>query len=115
METALTCLGRLGIEIPAHPTEDQVQAEYETLGQALDARSIESLIDLPLMTNPELQAAMQVLSDLTAPAYFTDARLYCLLLCRMVKISVQHGTSGDSASAYGSWAAVLVMGLSPLR
>ena len=107
VEAALTCLGRLGIEIPAHPTEDQVQAEYEMLGQALGARSIESLIDLPLMADPELQAAMRVLSDLTAPAYFTDARLYCLHLCRMVRISVQHGTSGDSASSYGSWAAVL--------
>ena len=28
------------------------------------------LIDLPLMTDPELQAAMQVLSVLTPPAYF---------------------------------------------
>ena len=47
------------------------------LGQALDGRSIESLIDLPLMTDPELLAAMQMLSDLTAPAYFTDQRLFC--------------------------------------
>ena len=76
--TALTCLRRLGIDMPAHPTEDQVQAEYETLGQALGARSIESLIDLPLMTDPELVAAMQILSDLTAPAYFADQRLFCL-------------------------------------
>ena len=34
----------------------------------LDGRSIESLIDLPLMTDPELQAAMQVLSVLAGPA-----------------------------------------------
>ena len=99
VETALTCLGRLGIEIPAHPTEDQVQAEYETLGQALGARSIESLIDLPLMTDPELVAATQILSDLTAPAYFADQRLFCLLPSRTVKISLQHGISSDSAYA----------------
>ncbi len=99
VEAALTCLDRLGIEIPAHPTEDQVQAEYETLGQALDARSIESLIDLPLMTDPELVAATQILSDLTAPAYFADQRLFCLLPFRTVKISLQHGISSDSAYA----------------
>ena len=85
VDTALTCLRGLGIDMPAHPTEEQVQAEYETVWQTLDGRSIESLIDLPLMTDPELQAAMQVLSDLTAPAYFTDYRLFCLLPCRMVK------------------------------
>jgi predicted ATPase/GAF domain-containing protein len=99
VEAALTCLDRLGIEIPAHPTEDQVQAEYETLGQALDARSIESLIDLPLMTDPELVAATQILSDLTAPAYFADQRLFCLLPFRTVKISLQHGISSDPAYA----------------
>ena len=51
-----------GIDMPAHPTEEQVQAEYETVWQTLDGRPIESLIDLPLMTDPELQAAMQMLS-----------------------------------------------------
>ena len=78
VDTALTCLRGFGIDMPAHPTEEQVQAEYETLWQTLDGRPIESLIDLPLMTDPELAAAMQVLSDLTAPAYFTDYRLFCL-------------------------------------
>jgi PAS domain S-box-containing protein len=99
VEAALTCLDRLGIEIPAHPTEDQVQAEIETLGQALGARSIESLIDLPLMIDPELVAATQMLSDLTVPAYFADQRLFCLLPFRTVKISLQHGISSDSAYA----------------
>ena len=70
--TALTCLRGFGIEMPAHPTEEQVQAEYDAVWHTLDGRPIESLIDLPLMTDPELQAAMQMLSALIAPAYFTD-------------------------------------------
>src|SRR5260370_18455276 len=59
------------------------------------------------MPDPELQAAMQVLSVLTPPAYFTDFRLWCLHLCRMVKVSMQHGTSGASAHAYGHWGIML--------
>ena len=66
---------------PAHPTWEQVQAEYETVWQTLDGRPIESLIDLPLMTDPELQAAMQVLSVLIGPAYFTDFQLVLLARC----------------------------------
>ena len=80
----LICLKLFDIDIPAHPTQEQVQAEYETVWQALDGRPIESLIDLPLMTDPEFQAAIQVLSVLVPPAYFTDSRLGCLQICCMV-------------------------------
>jgi predicted ATPase len=52
------------------------------------------------MTDPELQAAIQVLSTLQAPAHFTDLHLFCLLVCRMVNISMQHGTSGASAHGF---------------
>jgi PAS domain S-box-containing protein len=101
--TALKCLRLFGIDLPAHPTWEQVQAEYEKTWQTLDGRSIESLIDLPLMTDPELQAAMQVLSAVAPPARFTDFHLFCLLPCRMATISMQHGTSGASAHAFGNW------------
>ncbi len=97
VESALTCLRRFGIDLPGHPTLEQVQAEYETVWQNLNGRPIESLIDLPMMSDPELQAAMQVLSALTPPAYFTDLHLCCLHLCRMVNVSMQHGICGASA------------------
>jgi GAF domain len=98
---ALACLCLFSIDIPARPTWELVQAEYETLWQTLNGRPIESLIELPLMTEPELQAAIELLSVLTPPAYFTDLHLFSLLVCRMVNLSMQHGTSGASAYAYG--------------
>ena len=98
--TALTCLRQLGIDMPTHPTGEQVQAEYEMVRQTLNGRPIESLIDLPLMTDPVLLAVTQVLSILTAPAYFIDFHLYCLQACRMARISVLHGTSSSSAEAF---------------
>ena len=33
VDSALTCLRLFGIDIPAHPTREQVQAEYETVWQ----------------------------------------------------------------------------------
>jgi len=99
--TGLTCLRLFGIDIPAHPTWEQVEAEYETLWRNLDCRPIEDLIDLPLMTDPELKAAMRPLLVLANAASFTDFHLFCLLLCRMVNVSVQHGTSGVSANVFG--------------
>ncbi|HEX4267369.1 MAG TPA: AAA family ATPase [Steroidobacteraceae bacterium] len=101
--TALTCLRGFGIDLPAHPTDEQVWEEYEAVWHALDGRSIESLIDLPLVTDPELQAAMTALSDLFAPAKLTGFNLACLQICRLVKISLRHGMSGASAYACASW------------
>ncbi|WP_334403521.1 ATP-binding sensor histidine kinase [Bradyrhizobium sp. AZCC 2289] len=107
VDSALTCLRLFGIDLPTHPTQEQVQAEYEAVWQSLNGRPIESLIDLPLMSDPELQAVMQVLAVLGPPAYFTDFRLYCLQVCRMANVSMQHGSTGAAAHAYGYLGIVL--------
>jgi predicted ATPase/signal transduction histidine kinase/GAF domain-containing protein len=106
-DSALTCLRLFGIDLPTHPSPEQVRAEYETVWQTLGERPIESLIDLPLMTDPKISAAMQVLSYLAGPATFTDFQLFCLLACRMVNISMRHGMSGASAYGYACLGSVL--------
>jgi len=84
VESALTCLRVFGIDLPAHPTLEQVQTEYETLWQTLNGRPLESLIELPIMTDPELLAGMKVLSVLASPSL-----LYRLSLILLVR--VPHG------------------------
>jgi predicted ATPase/signal transduction histidine kinase len=104
---ALLCLRGFGIDLPEHPTEQDIAAESDTVSHALAGRPIESLIDLPLMTDPESLAAMKVLSVLSMSAQFTDLRLCCLQACRVVNLSLRHGVSGDSAAAYGFWGSLL--------
>jgi predicted ATPase len=78
----VTGLRLFSIDLSAHPTWEQVQAEYETVWQTFDGRPIESLIDLPLMTDPEQQAAMQVLStclaSLISPTFTYFASSYAV-------------------------------------
>jgi predicted ATPase/signal transduction histidine kinase len=108
VESALKCLRLFGIEMSAHPTREQVDAEYEKVWNNLGERSIESLIDLPLMTDPEMQAAMRVLSVLNAPAYFTgDINLACLHLCHMVNTTLRYGTTDASSYGYAWFGAIL--------
>jgi len=104
---ALTCLRLFGIDLPAHPTWEQVQTEYDTVWRNLEGCTIESLIDLPLMTDPELQAAMRLLSALRDAAYVTDLHLFYLRGCRMVNVSMQHGTSGASTHGLASFGMIL--------
>jgi predicted ATPase len=101
VDSALACLRLFGIDLPTHPTWEQVQAEYETVWRNLDGHPIENLIDLPLMTDPELRAAMDMLSALLGPAYFTDFHLVCLYLGRMMNISMQRGMCGASVHGCG--------------
>jgi predicted ATPase/signal transduction histidine kinase/ActR/RegA family two-component response regulator len=107
VDSALTCLRLLGINLPAHPNFGQVQAEYATVWQNLDGRPIESLIGLPLMTDPQVQAAIQVLSVLAAPATMTDYQLFCLLACRMVNLGIRHGICGATAHGWSLLGAIL--------
>ena len=107
VDSSLTCLRLFGIDLPAHPAWEQVQAEYATVWQTLNGRPTASLIDLPLMTDPQLQAAVQALSALAASASFTDHRLFCLLACRMVTVSIQHGICGASAHGCALLATIL--------
>jgi PAS domain S-box-containing protein len=109
VDSALTCLRLFGIDFPAHPTWEDVQAEYEKVWRNLERHPIEGLIDFPLITDPETRAAMGMLSAADAPAYFTDFHLCCLLRCRMVNVSIEHGTS--DAGAYGYVSFGLILGL----
>jgi signal transduction histidine kinase len=56
------------------------QQEYDRLRQRLGSGSIEGLLDLPLMTDPDRRATMDMLTVLTSPALLTDSR--SLLLSR---------------------------------
>ena len=101
VDSALACLKLFGIDIPAHPSWEQVQAEYETVWRNLEGRPIEALIDLPLMRDPELQAVTRLLCALSNSAYVTDRNLFCLELCRTLNLGMQHGVNGDFAHACG--------------
>ena len=115
VDSTLICLRLFGIGLPANPTWEQVQLEYETVWQNLDGGPIENLIDLPLMANPELQAVTDMLSAMLPPAYFTNFNLFCLVVCRIVNVSMEYGVHGASANAYAYWGSVVRIGFSPLQ
>jgi len=100
IDSALECLRLFGIDVPAHPTSEQVQAEYASVWNTLGDRSIGSLIDLPHTPDEEVQAAMGVLSVLFAPAINTDLNLIFLHLCKMINLSLRHGSTDAAASGY---------------
>src|SRR5262249_40211863 len=90
--TGLACLAVLGIHLPAHPTWAEVLEERDRVERLLGDRSVESLVDLAPMRDPERMAALQVL----ASSHWTDVNLFCAQIARMVALSLEHGHADAS-------------------
>jgi PAS domain S-box-containing protein len=100
VEVCLEFLRRGGVHWSPHPTKDEVRREYDRIWLQLGSRSIEELVDLPLMSDPECCATIDVLTEVVTPALFTDENLLSLVICRMANLSLEHGNSDGSCFAY---------------
>ncbi|ODM77073.1 AAA family ATPase [Bradyrhizobium elkanii] len=96
----LDYLRHLGIDWSPHPTEGEARREYERIWSQLGSRTIESLIDLPLMGNAASLATLDVLTKLGPPAHYTDAKLRSMVICRAVNLSLESGNCDGSCYAY---------------
>jgi PAS domain S-box-containing protein len=96
----LDYLRHLGIDWSPHPTEEEARSEYERIWSRLGGRTIESLIDLPLMSDPASRATLDFLTKIAPPAFYTDENLPVLVLCLAVNLCLEHGNCDASCSAY---------------
>jgi PAS domain S-box-containing protein len=96
----LEYLQYLAIDWPLHPTEEQVRREYQRVWSQLGKREIEEVIDSPLMSDPTSIATLDVLTRMLAPALFTDANLYALVICRAASLSIEHGNNDGACLNY---------------
>jgi PAS domain S-box-containing protein len=95
----LDCLRHLGIDWSPHPAEEEVRREYERIWWQLGSRTIESLIELPLMSDPASLATLDLLIKIAPPAFYTDANLLTLVACRRVNLILERGNCDASCVA----------------
>jgi PAS domain S-box-containing protein len=96
----LDYLRHLGVDWSAHPTAAEARREYEWIWSQLGSRTIEELLELPLMSDPASLATLDVLTKVLPPALFSDANLLSLATCRAVNLSLKRGNSDASCVAY---------------
>ena len=97
---ALDYLRHVGIEFSPHPTEDEVRREYGEIWSHLGSRTIEDVAELPLTSDPESLATVDVLTKVNIPAFLTDPNLDCLTTFRAVNLSLERGNCDASCLAY---------------
>ena len=98
-----------GLDLPEQPelVREQLQSEIGAIIAWSNEHSIESLLELPPMTDPDRMALMSLLMHCIPPAYQVNPELFALICCKMVSLSIEHGNCPMSAKGYGSFAAIL--------
>jgi PAS domain S-box-containing protein len=96
----LDYLQQLGVDWSPNPTGEDARREYDRIWSRLGDSRIEELVELPLMSDTASLATMDVLTKLLPAALFTDMNLLCLVICRAVNLSLEHGNSDGSCVAY---------------
>jgi predicted ATPase/serine phosphatase RsbU (regulator of sigma subunit)/tRNA A-37 threonylcarbamoyl transferase component Bud32 len=111
--TGLEAARRLGMEFPGVTPDvvgPAIGAEMGALGAALAERSVESLIDLPVASDPEAVALLDVLYGIIPAAAQTNTALMVLTVAKAVNLALHRGNSRVSSYFYICYGMVLTGG-----
>ncbi|HSB10148.1 MAG TPA: sigma 54-interacting transcriptional regulator [Blastocatellia bacterium] len=103
LSIARESLALFGVSFPdsAEEKEAALESEIYSIHNLLGERPIESLIDLPVMADPETRMVMNILTDIWSSAYILgDPVLARLISATMVRLSLVHGNLEESAYGY---------------
>ncbi|MBU2511162.1 AAA family ATPase [bacterium] len=107
MEAGKIALKLVGLVLPEDDQDNALLDEIELASKNLGGRKIAELINEPEMTDPEKQAAMNLLMNLNSTAYLSDQKLYAVIILKMVNLSLQHGNVPESSKAYSTYGNIL--------
>lgn len=108
VEVGLAYLRHMDLDWVANPTAADIQVEFDRMWHTIGDRPIEDLFRLPLMTDADWRATMDVLVEMVPTAMVASYRnLVDITLLRMVNLSLAHGHSDGSAYAFASLNIVL--------
>ncbi|MBA2728625.1 MAG: AAA family ATPase [Parachlamydiaceae bacterium] len=107
IDEGLECLQLFNIKFHRNPSKLQIMAELLKVKWKLRKTPISNLEYLPEMNNPEMLFLMNVLTNLSTPAFIIDKNLLCLLTLKMMCITIDYGICDQTYFVYISYATIL--------
>ena len=87
--------------------QQQMGVELSEIGTFIEAKSIESLLELPPMQDPKSLVLMDLFGHIWGPAINVKLHMSTLAVVKMVKLSIQQGNSNMSAFGYVNYGTML--------
>ncbi|MEH2348554.1 MAG: AAA family ATPase [Nostoc sp.] len=100
---ALTILKQLGVELPIAPTQDDMDAAFSTVSDAIGERLPAELLNLSEAMDASILAAARILTSVAPCAYLFRPQLYLLVILKKVYLSVVYGNESTSTFSYVSY------------
>jgi PAS domain S-box-containing protein len=97
-------LEMLGVSLPGDNLEELRNKEIALVRQELGSRPVSTLVELPVMTNPEMLMASKILITMGPPCYRSHQRLWSVIAPKVVNLTLRYGNIpqvGYSHTAFG--------------
>jgi predicted ATPase/signal transduction histidine kinase/tRNA A-37 threonylcarbamoyl transferase component Bud32 len=107
IKIGLQVLKLLGVILPEEPSQLDIQKGFQETASLYVEQEIEALISLPDMSEPEPQAAIYILSSISAATFIAAPELMLLVVLSMVNLSIKYGHGTWSAFSYAAYGLVL--------
>jgi predicted ATPase len=105
--TAFDVLRSLGEPLPAQPSKQGMILEYLRTSHMLRGKTDRFFLNLPIATDPDKIAAMQMLFFAICYAYVVKAEWGMFALCRMIRLSLENGIAAPLFPALGAYSYIL--------
>ncbi|MEH2365585.1 trifunctional serine/threonine-protein kinase/ATP-binding protein/sensor histidine kinase [Nostoc sp.] len=107
LEIGQKLLQQLGVTIPETPTSVDIQQSIEEIRELIGNRKIADFVHLPVMTDANTIAIIQIASSIMTSAYVCGSPLFPLLTALSVKLSLRHGNISASAYNYACYSIIV--------
>ena len=108
LDIAFRVLQRLGIDVAALEDPSHLHAVMHETHTVLAGKSLQELMELPEMTDPSQLAAVHMLSHLISPSHITAPNVFCMIVCKIVQLSIAGGYNPFTSYAYALYGQLLV-------
>jgi histidine kinase len=114
VQTALQILQLLNVRFPKEPTKLNVALVLMQVRLSLLGKFGESLKDLPLIKNPQAEAAQRILISVGSAVIFAPY-LFPLMVCKAFSLMLRYGNTAISGIACSSYGMVILKGVGDIR
>ncbi|MBE8988749.1 ATP-binding sensor histidine kinase [Nostoc sp. LEGE 12450] len=105
--TGRELLAQLGVTLPESVTPPDIQQSVVNTLSTLAGRSIEGLVDLPLMNDPKALVALRIMASIAPAIHQAAPYLFPIIACEEVNLSLKYGNAPLSAPGYADFGIVL--------